>query len=140
MSHVPPPQVDAYGYGFRVPAILVSPYARHGVVDGTELDFASILRFIEDNWSLEPLAERDARANSFVGAFDFTAAGRGPVFLPAATAQAASTKEAPRGLILRCTWARWFWARDWSFVRHAPAALHSLCLADSATSIRPNKG
>ena len=29
-DHVPPPQVDQYGYGFRVPALLVSPYARRG--------------------------------------------------------------------------------------------------------------
>ena len=34
-DHVAPPQVDARGYGFRVPALLVSPYARRGVVDHT---------------------------------------------------------------------------------------------------------
>src|SRR5205823_7467839 len=65
-DHVPPPQVDAFGYGFRVPAILVSPYARRGRIDHTELDFTSILRFIEDNWNLAPLATRDAQANSFI--------------------------------------------------------------------------
>ena len=36
-----PPAVDAYGYGFRVPALLVSPYARRGRVDHTTLDFTS---------------------------------------------------------------------------------------------------
>jgi phospholipase C len=37
-DHVPPPQVDQYGYGFRVPTLLVSPYARRGFVDHTQLD------------------------------------------------------------------------------------------------------
>ena len=56
-DHVRPPP----GRGFRVPALLVSPYARRGVVDSTPLDHTSILRFIEDNWRLAPLAARDAR-------------------------------------------------------------------------------
>jgi phospholipase C len=70
-DHVRPPQ----GRGFRVPAVLVSPYARRGVVDSTPLDHTSILRFIEDNWRLAPLAQRDGQARSLVGAFDF---GREP--------------------------------------------------------------
>jgi phospholipase C len=86
-DHVPPPQVDAYDYGFRVPALLVSPYARRGHVEHAVLDFTSILRFIEDNWGLKPLAERDSFATSIVGAFDFSAPPRSPRFvlpLPAA--------------------------------------------------------
>jgi phospholipase C len=71
-DHVPPPQVDKFGYGFRVPALLVSPYARQGAVDSTILDHTSVLRFIESNWGLAPLAERDAAANSIANAFDFT--------------------------------------------------------------------
>jgi phospholipase C len=70
-DHVPPPQVDRFGYGFRAPALLVSPYARRGHVDSTTLDFTSYLKFIQENWGLEPLAERDRKANSIVGAFDF---------------------------------------------------------------------
>lgn len=80
-DHVPPPQVDEYGYGFRAPALLVSPYARQGYVDSTVLDFTSILRFIEDNWGLESLAERDANANSIASAFDFAVEPREPRFL-----------------------------------------------------------
>ncbi len=80
-DHVPPPQVDEYGYGFRVPAFVVSAYARRGFIDSTELDHTSILKFIEENWSIEPLAERDARANSFAGAFDFQQEPRDPVFI-----------------------------------------------------------
>jgi phospholipase C len=79
-DHVPPPQVDADGFGFRVPAILVSPYAPQGAVDNTELDFTSILRFIEDNYDLEPLSTRDARANSIGVALDFNQAPREPYF------------------------------------------------------------
>jgi len=82
-DHVPPPQVDAYGYGFRVPTLLVSPYARAGSVDSTVLDFTSVMKFIEENWGLEPLAERDAAAVSFMAAFDFDQPARAPVFLPA---------------------------------------------------------
>jgi len=75
-DHVKPPRVDKYGYGFRVPAILVSPYAKRGFVDHTQLDFTSILRFIEDNWRLKPLTSRDAHANSIATGFDFRQAPR----------------------------------------------------------------
>ena len=81
-DHVVPPQVDKYGYGLRVPALLVSPYARRGHVDSTVLDFTSIPKFIEENWDLEPLAERDAKANSFMSAFDFSQPAREPAFIP----------------------------------------------------------
>lgn len=80
-DHVAPPQVDQYGYGFRVPALLVSAYARRGYVDSTTLDFTSALKFIEYNWRLEPLAERDRKANTFLGAFDFAGPPRAPVLL-----------------------------------------------------------
>ena len=90
-DHVKPPAVDAYGYGFRVPTILVSPYARRGAIDHTTLDSTSILRFIEDNWRLAPLARRDANANSIASAFDFSTVARQPAFVgadPAGTAVA----------------------------------------------------
>jgi phospholipase C len=67
-DHVAPPQVDADGYGFRVPAIFVSPYAKTGTIDNTTYDFTSVLKFIEDNWSLAPLTGRDATANSIADA------------------------------------------------------------------------
>lgn len=70
-DHVPPPQVDEEGYGFRAPALLVSPYAKRGQVNHTELDFTSILAFIEHNWDLDPLAARDAAADPFLSAFAF---------------------------------------------------------------------
>jgi phospholipase C len=82
-DHVKPPRIDPYGYGFRVPAILVSPYARKGYVDSTTLDFTSILRFIEDNWRLRPLTRLDAHANSFATGFDFRAKPREASFVSA---------------------------------------------------------
>jgi phospholipase C len=81
-DHVPPPQVDKYGYGLRVPAILVSPYAKRGHIDSTVLDFTSIPKFIEENWNLKPLAVRDAKANSFMSAFDFSQTPREPILIP----------------------------------------------------------
>ena len=81
-DHVRPPKVDRYGYGFRVPALLVSPYARRGAIDHDTLDSTSILRFIEDNWQLAPLARRDANANSIATAFDFSHPPRAAAFIP----------------------------------------------------------
>lgn len=79
-DHVPPPVVDADGYGFRVPAIFISPYARAGTVDHTVYDYTSILRFIEDNWKVAPLTARDAAANSITAALDMNQAALAPRF------------------------------------------------------------
>jgi phospholipase C len=95
-DHVAPPQVDDYGYGFRVPALLVSAWARPGFIDSTELDFTSILKFIEENWGLAPLAQRDAAASSISGAFDFAGAPRAPRFLPLERSRAMTAAEAER--------------------------------------------
>ena len=94
-DHVRPPKVDADGYGFRVPALLVSPYARRGYIDHTPLDFTSILAFIEHNWRLPPLASRDARAKTFVEALDFSSPPRPAVLIPAER-RAATTHERKR--------------------------------------------
>jgi phospholipase C len=83
-DHVAPPQVDADGYGFRVPALIVSPYAKSGTIDNTTYDFTSVLKFIEDNWSLQPLTARDATANSISNALDLSKPPADPVF-PAQT-------------------------------------------------------
>ncbi|MDR2986888.1 MAG: hypothetical protein LBV34_18830, partial [Nocardiopsaceae bacterium] len=49
-DHVKPPTVDKQGYGFRVPGILISPYARRGYVDSQTLTTDSYLKFIEDDF------------------------------------------------------------------------------------------
>ena len=82
-DHVNPPRVDAYGYGFRAPAMLVSPYAKRGFIDSTEYDFTSPIKFITENWDLAPLAQRDRNANSIIYAFDFTQPPRLPILIPA---------------------------------------------------------
>ena len=61
-DHAPVPRGDRFGPGSRVPAIIVSPFAKKGFVDKTPYDTGSILRFITRRWSLEPLPgliERD---------------------------------------------------------------------------------
>jgi acid phosphatase len=70
-DHVPPPVIDRWGPGGRVPMLLISPYVRKGFVDHTLYDTTSILRFIEWRYGLAPLTDRDARANNLLTAFDF---------------------------------------------------------------------
>jgi phospholipase C len=48
IDHVVPPKVDENGYGLRVPALLISPYAKHGLIDHQTLSFDAYLKFIED--------------------------------------------------------------------------------------------
>ncbi|GCE09874.1 phospholipase C [Dictyobacter aurantiacus] len=55
-DHVAPPQVDAYGMGFRVPTLVISPYARRGYVSGQLYEHSSILKFIERRFGLPTLA------------------------------------------------------------------------------------
>jgi len=98
-DHVVPPQVDENGYGMRVPGILVSPYSRRGHIDSTELDFTSVPKFIEENWDLKPLAERDANANSFVSAFDFSQPPRQSFFIPFERVATVQTAE-PRRIVI----------------------------------------
>ena len=81
-DHVPPPKVDSRGYGFRVPALLVSPYAKSGEVNHTVLDYTAMLQFIETNWKLAPLSSRDKQSAGLGSAFDFTAAPRPANSLP----------------------------------------------------------
>jgi phospholipase C len=78
-DHVPPPQVlvncaqwgCGYVYGFRVPLIVVSPYAKAQYISKTQHDFGSILKFIEGNFSLSSLGYADAAADDFSDCFDY---------------------------------------------------------------------
>jgi phospholipase C len=60
-------------YGFRVPAVIVSPYARPGFVLSEVLDHTSVLKLIEEKWNLPPLTRRDAAAVSPLAALDLDA-------------------------------------------------------------------
>ncbi|MGZ4999134.1 MAG: acid phosphatase [Methylomonas sp.] len=70
-DHVAPPVIDRWGPGTRIPAIIVSPFAKKGYVDHTNYDTTSILKLIENRFGLEPLTDRDAKANGLEGAFEF---------------------------------------------------------------------
>ena len=72
-DHVPPAFHDNYGgLGFRVPMLVISPYSHRGLVDHTQYEFGSILKFVEDNWNLGRLGSTDVRARSISGCFDFS--------------------------------------------------------------------
>ena len=49
-DHVAPPRVDRNGYGLRVPALVISPYARAGYIDHQTLSFDAYAKFIEDDF------------------------------------------------------------------------------------------
>jgi phospholipase C len=80
-DHVAPPKIDGAQLGPRVPALLISPYAAPGSVDHAVVDSASILKFIEYNWSLQPLTSRDAAAPNLTSAFSFAKAPRAPALI-----------------------------------------------------------
>lgn len=81
-DHVAPPQVDAYGLGFRVPSLIISPYARAGLIDHMQSEFTSILKFIQTVHNLPPLTQRDAMASNMFEAFDFSQTPSPPLILP----------------------------------------------------------
>jgi len=71
-DHVAPPTIDRWGPGARVPAIVISPYAKHKYIDHTQYDTSSILALIEKRFALKPLGTRDAAAHDMTAAFDFS--------------------------------------------------------------------
>jgi phospholipase C len=86
-DHVVPPRVpdlrasgdlsrDFGQMGFRIPAVLVSPYARRGHVDHSIYGFESILKMIRYRFGLPPLTPRDLFANNIAAAFDFASPPR----------------------------------------------------------------
>jgi phospholipase C len=78
-DHVAPPQVlvncaqwgCGYVYGFRVPLIVVSPYAKAQYISHAQHDFGSILKFIEGTFGLPSLGYADAAADDLSDCFDF---------------------------------------------------------------------
>jgi phospholipase C len=72
-DHVPPPFKDYDGLGFRVPLLIISPYAKADYVSHVQYETASVLRFAEDLFGLDRLAAADKRAASPAGdCFDFS--------------------------------------------------------------------
>jgi phospholipase C len=96
-DHVAPPKVDVNGYGLRVPGLVISPYAKKGMIDHQTLSFDAYLKFIEDDFlngqRLDP--KTDARPDprpsvretmpqlgDLIQDFDFTQSPRAPMILP----------------------------------------------------------
>jgi phospholipase C len=96
-DHVVPPAVDQNGYGLRVPALVISPYARPGYIDHQTLSFDAYNKFIEDDFlggaRLDPATDGrpdprpDVRENASIlgnlaADFDFSQPPRPAVLLP----------------------------------------------------------
>jgi phospholipase C len=96
-DHVVPPKVDENGYGLRVPAFMISPYAKRGFIDHQTLSFDAFAKFIEDDFvggqRLDPKTDGrpdrrpSVRENATVlgdlsKEFDFTQKPRRPLLLP----------------------------------------------------------
>ena len=79
-DHVPPPQViddgtswgSGYVYGFRVPLIVISPYAKPAYISHVNHDFGSILHLLEENFGLSSLGYADAHADDLSDCFNFS--------------------------------------------------------------------
>jgi phospholipase C len=69
---VAPPNPDYYGYGPRVPMLIISPYSNGGKVVHTVYEFSSVLKFVETRFNLSSLTLRDADASDMTDAFNFT--------------------------------------------------------------------
>jgi phospholipase C len=71
-DHVNPPVIDAMGPGFRVPLLVVSPYAKHGFVSHHFHEASGFIKFIEKNFDLGTLGARDAGSDAYADCFDYT--------------------------------------------------------------------
>jgi phospholipase C len=80
-DHVAPPRQDLISFGPRVPTLVISPYARPHFVDHSVLDFDSLLKFVEDDYGLSPLTNRDRNAASITSSFDFNQTPLAPLTL-----------------------------------------------------------
>lgn len=90
-DHVYPPQVDGFGLGMRVPALIISPFARQGYISKTQYEFSSVLKTIEEAFNLPPLTERDLEANDLNDSFDFTQPPLAPLILQPRSCPVTST-------------------------------------------------
>lgn len=70
-DHVAPPQLDRMGLGFRVPLIVISPYARRHYVSHVQHEFGSLLKFTERAFDLPSLETTDVRSDALLDCFDF---------------------------------------------------------------------
>ncbi len=99
-DHVPPPHVDEYGFGPRVPLIIISPYAKAGKISHTTYEFSSIVKFIEENFGLPFLTQRDTNANDTTDSFNFNQKPLPPLSLPLRACPVASTTRTRFGTVV----------------------------------------
>jgi len=81
-DHVPPPEMDAFGLGPRVPMLVISPYAKPGYISHYTYEFCSVLKFVEERWKLRHLTARDHWANDMRDCFDFERAPSASQVIP----------------------------------------------------------
>lgn len=96
-DHVPPPQLDDMGLGFRVPVLVISPYARRGYVSHVTHEASGFLRFTEEVFGLPSLGTRDAIADDFADCFDFHQTPQAFRRIPTAHDTQFFLKQAPSG-------------------------------------------
>jgi phospholipase C len=129
-DHVAPPVIDGQGYGFRVPGLVISPYAKAGYIDHQQLSHDAYLKFIEDDFlggeRLNPATDGrpDSRPDvreeapglgNLISDFDFEQPPRPPLLLPPEPAPGPAS--CPPGLV--------------------PSTLQSPCLTPSAPAPAP---
>jgi phospholipase C len=71
-DHVAPANVDIFGFGPRVPLLVISPFAKPGHITHSQVELSSLLKFAEVRFGLNPLTMRDTQADPILDAFDFT--------------------------------------------------------------------
>jgi phospholipase C len=81
-DHVNPPQVDNMGLGFRVPLIVVSPWAKHGYISHQQHEFGSFLHFTEEIFHLPSLGTRDVTSDDLSDCLDLTQTPQPYVHVP----------------------------------------------------------
>jgi len=96
-DHVPPPKVDKYGFGIRVPGLVVSPYAKQGYIDHNTYSFDSWLRIVEERFGLRPMTHRDRNALDMIDSFDFSQRPRPPAVL-SPTLEGSSYPQPPQSI------------------------------------------
>jgi phospholipase C len=82
-DHVTPPQVDQYGFGIRVPGLVISPYAKENYIDDNTYSFESWLKIVEERFDVHPMTARDTNAADMLNDFDFSQQPRSPIILSA---------------------------------------------------------
>jgi hypothetical protein len=94
-DHLAPPKVDFYGLGPRIPLLIISPYAIPGYISHTQYELSSVLKLVEERFSLPSLGGRDVTARDMLDSFNFAQTPLTPLVL--------QTRNCPGGPIAKVT-------------------------------------